>query len=1304
LQKGNLESLLDKAKKLEKKYEWLQAAKYYRKAADLVAEKEVMTAADLHEKMGFCYYRAALQAQQPEQNRKRMNLAIKAYEASVRFIAPIKERQIQPKINHKKGWIFFLKSWLEKDLAKKKILLDEWVKFWNKNLDIYTEENDLHSIGKVCNTIIESSAVDRFFISIDKSELEEITNECIRLGEKAINIFSKENKINELARAYCWASWYYGFCVSHNIMDKKREEFGQKSLEYSKKAVELSQKTGDAWLIGWSNNSASHSYISYERDLKTSIEYIDNFIKQGKIAKDNYMLTVGLGQKGNRIFYRSNTIEDPDKQKEGFQKALELNEEGKLASDLSNFYVSRLASRNFVIRDLEKLVAFETNQELKRALLEKIIKIAKENLALVPSWYLYVESTYRSLSLNLYKLSEILTDIDEKEQYLIESLDYREKTLQIIERFMPSYNQLKSYDNLFKAQIQLALAKIEGDKEKKRVFLKAAVFSTETCINLIEESFEDESQEWITVLQGQHRFQIGNMLYNLYCLTGKETLLSKANEAFDIAIKKYQKTKLFSNLAESYWQKAQIKDQLGEQLKSSKNYQLASNAYTKASEKLPKLKEFYINYSTYMKAWSEIELAKYNHFRENYLEAKTYYEKAAGSHQKLDDWNYLSPNYFAWAKLEQAEESSRKEKPKEAIENFQKAIEYFKKTETNIKTKINENPTAEEKDLMTGILKASDLRQRYCQARILMEEAKLLDREGKFFDSSKKYNEASQKISEIVDKVDNDIERNELKYISILCQAWEKMTLAEEMTSSESYLEAAELFENAKEHCFTKKASLWVLGNSSFCRGLAAGIEYQSSVDLTEHSKAKSLLKSAANSYLQAGFKQASEYAKATQRLFDAYAYMNQAENELDQEKRAKQYQMAENLLQIAAGSFMKAKQPEKTAQVQDILANVREEKALAISLGQVMQAPSIASTTLSFKAPTPTSEVSIGLESFDHANVQANLISTLKEVKVGESFCLSVEFVNAGREPALLMRVDDFVPSDFIVVKKPEIYRLEDTTLNMKGKQLAPLKFVEVKLTLHPSKKGKYQLNPRVYYLDELGQNKTLQLKTLEIQVEEVLLEDRVSTGTKELDSLLLGGIPSEYAVVLTGPPSDERDLLIKNFLDAGVKGDQITFYVSTEADSLETLLENPNFYLFLCNPKPKSQVPDLPNVYKLRSKTDLTNLSISLAKAYRNIDQSRKKRICVEIVSNVLLDYEARATCKWISELITDLGAKGFTMLAVMDPKEHPPDQATTVINLFDGEIELTQTEDPLECRKSVRVKKLRNQDYIKNPICLM
>jgi KaiC/GvpD/RAD55 family RecA-like ATPase len=384
-------------------------------------------------------------------------------------------------------------------------------------------------------------------------------------------------------------------------------------------------------------------------------------------------------------------------------------------------------------------------------------------------------------------------------------------------------------------------------------------------------------------------------------------------------------------------------------------------------------------------------------------------------------------------------------------------------------------------------------------------------------------------------------------------------------------------------------------------------------------------------------------------------------------------------------------------------LDNVKGEKTLAISLSQVMQAPTIASSTSSFTAPSPTREVSVGLESFDHANVQANIVAHGKQVKVGESFCLSIEFVNAGKEPALLTRVEEFIPSDFIVVKKPEIYRIEDTTLNMKGKQIAPLKLVEAKLVLQPSRKGTFQFKPKVHYLDETGQPKSLILKSIKIEVEEVILEDRVLTGTKELDSLLFGGIPKEYAIVLSGSPTDERQRIIKNFLKAGTKSDEIVFYVSTETEGLKKFSENPNFFMFLCNPKPKTPVPDLPNVFKLKSKTDLTNLLIFLSKAYRNIDALKKKRICVEIVSDVLLDYGPKQTRKWISELITDLGSKGFTILAAINPFMHDSKDLHAIIDLFDGEINITEKEDPLQCMKSIRVKKLRNQDYIKNPICL-
>jgi len=735
-----------------------------------------------------------------------------------------------------------------------------------------------------------------------------------------------------------------------------------------------------------------------------------------------------------------------------------------------------------------------------------------------------------------------------------------------------------------------------------------------------------------------------------------------------------------------------------------KNYELATQAYDLSAKKIPQLKDFYKEHALYMQAWSQIEQARYSHSIEEYEEAQQHYEKAAKLHESTVSWNYLTSNYLAWAEIEEAESLSRKEQTELAKKAFGKALQQFNRAEESVKDKLEKISSEEEIEMIQRLLKTADLRQKYCQARILVEDAKLLDREAKYLQSSKSYRKAAQDLDSIIEKIDVKAERKELEYLAILCQAWEKMADAEETTSSESYSKAAELFEQAKEHCYTKKASLWTLGNSSFCKGLAAGLRYKSSMDLKENALAKRYIKDSASSYFEAGFTNASEYAKATLRLFDAYVFMNQAESEVDPEKKTKQYQMTENLLQMAAGSFMKAKQPEKTAQVQRILTNVKEEKALAASLSQVMQAPTIASSTSSFTAPSPTSEVSVGLEQFQHANIQANLITQVKEVKVGESFCLTVEFVNAGREPALLTRVEDFVPLDFIVVKKPEIYRLEESCLNMKGKQIAPLKLVEAKVVLQPSQKGLYRLNPKVHYLDELGQNKSLQLKAIEIKVEEIVLSDRISTGTKELDSLLLGGIPNEFAVVLTGPPSDERELIVKNFLETGAGEAKTSFYVTTEAVGIEDLFDKSGFYLFLCNPKPKVEVPDLPNISRLRSKTDLTNLNIALLKAYRNVDSSLQKRVCLEIVSDVLVDHGVKTTRKWISELTTDLVSKGFIVLAVMNPSMHPPDQATGIIDLFDGEVSITQTGDTLECKKSIVVKKLRGQDYIKNPICLI
>jgi uncharacterized repeat protein (TIGR01451 family) len=722
---------------------------------------------------------------------------------------------------------------------------------------------------------------------------------------------------------------------------------------------------------------------------------------------------------------------------------------------------------------------------------------------------------------------------------------------------------------------------------------------------------------------------------------------------------------------------------------------------------MPHLKEIYTAYATYMQAWSEIEEARNNHVEKRYGEAKLHYEKAANLHKLTERWSYLAPNYSAWAILEDAEMLSRREQTREAKDLFQQATALFTKAKKNIKAKLEEIEDRDEKEMAVALAKASDIRGEYCAARVFLEEAKILDKQGDHSSSSRKYASAAEKFQKTMDDMENESDREEMRPILKLCQAWQTMTQAEAETSPDLYLEASKLFNEAKEYSRDNKSKMLALGHSRFCKALQAGTEFEDTRDMSMYLTAKTHLETAVNYYVKAGFRSASEYAKATVRLFDAYLYVHKAETDTDPTKKAQYYKMAEKLLQTSAGAYTEAKHPEKSQEVRRLLENVKEETELATSLVEMLHAPTIAATTASFTTPTPTYEEAVGLERFEHADVQATLVSRAQEVKIGEDISLEIELTNTGKGLALLIRVEEVIPEGFKLVEKSGVYSVEDRQLNMKGKRLPPLKMEEVKLVLKPLTKGVFHLKPRILYLDETGKYKVHEPKPLTIKVKEVVLSDRIATGTKELDSLLLGGIPETYTIALTAQPSDERDCLTKNFLETGLKQRQTTFHVTAEPTGLLDLIEKPEspFYLFLCNPNPKTPVSNLPNVYKLMGKTDLTNLNIALARAYRSLHQTpeSQKRVCVEIVSDVLLNCGAKITRKWLSELFTDLTSKGFTILAIINPLMHTSEELYAILDLFDGEIGLSEDQTKAGAGKFLQVKKLLKKDYVKNPIPL-
>jgi len=218
---------------------------------------------------------------------------------------------------------------------------------------------------------------------------------------------------------------------------------------------------------------------------------------------------------------------------------------------------------------------------------------------------------------------------------------------------------------------------------------------------------------------------------------------------------------------------------------------------------------------------------------------------------------------------------------------------------------------------------------------------------------------------------------------------------------------------------------------------------------------------------------------------------------------------------------------------------------------------------------------------------------------------------------------------------------------------------------------------------------------------------EEHVSTGYADLDKLLYGGIPPNCAVILTSPSCNERDTLVKSFVKTGAKNGEATFYLTIDASSAKALAEEfmPNLQLFVCNPEAEAIMKSSPNVYTLKGVENLTDMSIALTSAIRKLDPSLKnpRRICIGLVSDVLLQHHAVETRRWLTALMTKLKSEGFTTLAVVDPQVHPSEEFHAIVGLFEGEINIFEKETEKGLEKYLKIKKMSNQEYSKDALLL-
>jgi len=109
----------------------------------------------------------------------------------------------------------------------------------------------------------------------------------------------------------------------------------------------------------------------------------------------------------------------------------------------------------------------------------------------------------------------------------------------------------------------------------------------------------------------------------------------------------------------------------------------------------------------------------------------------------------------------------------------------------------------------------------------------------------------------------------------------------------------------------------------------------------------------------------------------------------------------------------------------------------------------------------------------FRQADIQLSLLLPRK-VHTGEEFMMRLDLVNVAKTSGTLVRIEGLLPPDLTLTYLPSFCQIKNGSIGMNQKRIDPFQVETIKFRAICAKDGSYKLEPRVRYVDHLGEAKS--------------------------------------------------------------------------------------------------------------------------------------------------------------------------------------------------------------------------------------